>query len=138
TPGFRAEPMQGLSVSGRIIQSMKRSADANVIGVLPGTEAPDEYVLYTAHWDHLGVNPEAEGDDKIFNGAVDNATGVAAIIEIAEAFAADPPRRSVMFAAVTAEESGLLGSAHLAANPVVPLKQIVAGVNIDAILPVPQ
>ena len=91
------------------------------------------------HWDHLGVNPTEEGDDKIYNGAVDNATGIAAIIDIAEAFANadEKPRRSILFAAVTAEESGLLGSAYMAEDPPVPLKNIVGGINIDAILPTP-
>lgn len=137
--GFRAVAMAGATTSARLATSIKYSEDANVIGVLRGTEAPDEYVLYMGHWDHLGVNPNAEGDDKIFNGAVDNATGIAAILEIAEKFAAaaERPRRSILFAAVTAEESGLLGSAYMAEDPPVPLKQIVGGINIDAILPTP-
>jgi Zn-dependent M28 family amino/carboxypeptidase len=135
--GFRAVPLNGLAASAKIAQSIKRSSDANVIGVLRGTEAPDEYVLYMAHWDHLGVNPTESGEDKIYNGAVDNATGVAAILEIAERFAVERPRRSILFAAVTAEESGLLGSAYMAENPPAPLKNIVGGVNIDAMLPLP-
>lgn len=135
--GFKAVPMTGLKASGKIEQTLKRSKSANVIGVLPGAEAPDEYVLYTAHWDHLGTKPNAEGDDKIFNGAVDNGTGVAAILEIAEKFAETKPKRSILIAAVTGEESGLLGSAYMAENPPVPLKQIVAGINIDALLPTP-
>ncbi len=138
TAGFKPVPMQGLKASAKIVQSIRRSSDANVIGVLKGSEAPDEYVLYMAHWDHLGVNPGAEGDDKIYNGAVDNATGVASILEIAEKFAAgERPRRSILVAAVTAEESGLLGSAYMAENPPVPLKNIVGGVNIDGVPPSP-
>ncbi|MEK7264463.1 MAG: M28 family metallopeptidase, partial [Pseudomonadota bacterium] len=138
TRGFKAVPLDGLKASAKIQQAMKRSSDANVIGVLRGGEAPDEYVLYMAHWDHLGVNSADEGADKIYNGAVDNATGVASILEIAEKFAAGPrPRRSILFAAVTAEESGLLGSAYMAENPPVPLKNIVGGVNIDGVLPLP-
>jgi len=138
TRGFKAVPLDGLKASAKITQSIKRSSDANVIGVLRGAEAPDEYVLYMAHWDHLGVNPSDEGEDKIYNGAVDNATGVASIFEIAEKFAAGPrPRRSILFAAVTAEESGLLGSAYMAENPPVPLKDIVGGINIDGVLPLP-
>ncbi|MEQ8935255.1 MAG: M20/M25/M40 family metallo-hydrolase, partial [Amphiplicatus sp.] len=111
----------------------------NVIGVLRGSEAPEEYVLYMGHWDHLGTTPNAAGEDKIFNGAVDNATGIAAILEIAEKFAnaAERPRRSILFAAVTAEESGLLGSAYMAEDPPVPLASIVGGINIDALLPAP-
>ncbi len=136
---FRAVPMTGLTASAALDTAIRRSESANVIGVIEGSEHPDDYVLYMGHWDHLGVNPTTEGDDKIFNGAVDNATGVAALLEIAEAFANadEPPKRSVMFAAVTAEESGLLGSAYMAEDPPVPLKNIVGGVNIDAILPVP-
>jgi Zn-dependent M28 family amino/carboxypeptidase len=138
TRGFRAVPLSGVTASAKITQSIKRSSDANVIGVLKGAEAPDEYVLYMAHWDHLGVNTSDDGADRIYNGAVDNATGVASILEIAEKFAAGPrPRRSVLFAAVTAEESGLLGSAYMAENPPVPLKDIVGGLNIDGVLPVP-
>ena len=138
TRGFRAVPMNGLKASARIVQSIKRSSDANVIGVLRGSEAPDDYVLYMAHWDHLGVNTSDAGDDKIYNGAVDNATGVASILEIAEKFAAgERPRRSILFAAVTAEESGLLGSAYMAENPPAPLKNIVGGINIDGVLPLP-
>ncbi|MEX0645121.1 MAG: M28 family metallopeptidase, partial [Parvularculaceae bacterium] len=135
--GFKAVPLDGVKATAQLTSSVRRSKDANVIGVLRGSEASDEYVLYTAHWDHLGVNQTTEGEDKIYNGAVDNATGVASIFEIAEKFAtnAERPKRSVLFAAVTAEESGLLGSAYLAENPVVPLASIVAGVNIDAVLP---
>jgi len=137
TRGSAAVPMTGLAASATLEQSIKRSSDANVIGVLRGAEAPDEYVLYMGHWDHLGVNETAEGD-KIYNGAVDNATGIAAILEIAEKMAAgEQPRRSVIFAAVTAEESGLLGSAYMAENPPAPLNRIVGAINIDAILPTP-
>jgi Zn-dependent M28 family amino/carboxypeptidase len=136
--GFKPVAMTGLKASAKISQTIKRSEDANVLGVLRGAEAPDEYVLYMAHWDHLGLNSSDEGDDKIYNGAVDNATGVAGILEIAEKFAAEPrPRRSILFAAVTAEESGLLGSAFMAENPPVPLRNIVGGVNVDGVLPLP-
>ena len=137
--GFDAVPMTGVTASARLSNAIRRSEDANVIGVLPGAQRPDEYVLYMGHWDHLGVNPTTEGDDKIFNGAVDNATGIAAILEIAERFAnaQTPPERSIMFAAVTAEESGLLGSAYMGEAPPVPLAQIVGGINIDALLPTP-
>lgn len=137
--GFEPVAIEGARASATLVSKIQRSEGANVLGILPGTEAPDEYVLYMAHWDHLGINPTQAGDDKIFNGAVDNATGVAAIIEIAEAFAnADvKPRRSILLAAVTAEESGLLGSAYMAEEPPVPFKSIVGGINIDAILPTP-
>lgn len=136
--GFKPVAMTGLKASAKITQAIKRSSDANVVGVLKGAEAPEEYVLYMGHWDHLGRDPAQEGDDKIFNGAVDNATGIAGVLEIAEKFAAGPrPRRSILLAAVTAEESGLLGSAYMAENPPVPLNRIVGGVNIDGVLPTP-
>ena len=135
---FTPVALEGMSATGTLTQTLKVSEDANVVGVLPGAERPDEYVLYMGHWDHLGRNDATEGDDKIYNGAVDNATGIASILEIAEKFAAgDRPARSVIFAGVTAEESGLLGSAYMAENPLVPLKNIVAGINIDAFLPTP-
>jgi Zn-dependent M28 family amino/carboxypeptidase len=133
--GFRAVPMKGLKLNATLHSTIAHMKTRNVIGVVPGTAKPDEYVLYTAHWDHLGVKPEAPGNDKIHNGAVDNASGSAAILEMAETFAANPPRRSVMFANVTLEEQGLLGSEYLAKNPPVPLKQIVAGLNFDGVGP---
>lgn len=136
---FQAVPMPGVTASGTLNNKIVRSEDANVVGVLKGAQRPDEYVLYMGHWDHLGMNPDTEGDDKIYNGAVDNATGIAAMLEIAEKFATNEtaPDRSIMLVAVTAEESGLLGSAYFGEYPPVPLKHIVAGVNIDAILPTP-
>ena len=108
----------------------------NVLGVLPGKTHPDDYVVYSGHWDHLGVGrPDAEGDT-IYNGAVDNATGTAAVIEMARAFAKGPrPDRSVLFLTVTAEEKGLLGSEYYAANPVYPLSRTVAMINTDALSP---
>ncbi len=134
--GFKAVPMQGLKASAMLKNVIRRSESANVAGVIPGTEHPDEYVLYMAHWDHLGVSDAAEGD-RISNGAVDNATGTAGILTIAEAFMKSEPKpaRSVMFVAVTAEESGLLGSAYLGEAPIVPFAQTVGGINIDAMLP---
>jgi Zn-dependent M28 family amino/carboxypeptidase len=139
TGDFEAVALDGVTASAELNSAIRRSESANVIGILRGAQSPDEYVLYMAHWDHFGVNQNAEGDDKIYNGAVDNATGVAAMLEIAEMFASNEtrPARSILFAAVTAEEYGLLGSAYFAEAPPVPLKQIVAGINIDAILPAP-
>ncbi|MHA6287551.1 M28 family metallopeptidase [Maricaulis sp. CAU 1757] len=135
-PGFEPVPMEGLTASATLYNSTRTMDSRNVVGVVPGTTRPDEYVLYTAHWDHLGTNANAgPGEDAINNGAVDNATGTAAIIETGEAFAANPPERSVMILAVTAEESGLLGSAYYGENPIVPFSQTVGGINIDAILP---
>lgn len=136
---FRAVTMGDLTASAKLTNSINRSQSANVVGMLPGSETPDEYVLYMAHWDHLGYKEVAKGDNKIANGAVDNATGTAGILAIAEAFTnrKKAPKRSLIFIAVTAEESGLLGSAYFAEDPLVPLANIVGGINIDAILPTP-
>ncbi|MEO0981845.1 MAG: M28 family metallopeptidase [Pseudomonadota bacterium] len=144
TPGFTPVEMGGMTASAEIVQSIERKESRNVVGVLPGETAPGEYILYTAHWDHLGKkSAERTGEpgqdfyrDDIFNGAVDNATGVAAILDVAEAMAGEPMERSVLFLAVTLEESGLLGSAYYAENPTVPPAQIVAGVNVDAPRPI--
>ncbi|MBX3713213.1 MAG: M28 family peptidase [Lysobacter sp.] len=104
----------------------------NVLALLPGSERPEEAVVYMAHWDHLGKHEGKDGDN-IYNGAVDNATGVAGILEIAEAMARGPqPKRSVLFAAVTLEESGLLGSKYYVAHPSIPLDRTVGVINIDA------
>lgn len=144
TPNFTFIDMGDLTASGTITQKMNTVESHNVIGVIPGKTRPDEYMLYTSHWDHLGKktgkNTGAPGEDfyedQIFNGAVDNASGTAATLEIAEAMMAEELDRSVLFVSVTLEESGLLGSAFYAENPTVPLHKIVAGVNIDAILPI--
>lgn len=106
----------------------------NVIGMLPGSDpaVADEYVILTAHLDHVGIRPtEEEGDDEIYNGALDNAVGVASMIEVARLLEADPPRRPVLVIALTAEEKGLLGSSYNAAHPTVPADEIVADVNLD-------
>ncbi|MEP6343563.1 MAG: M28 family metallopeptidase [Maricaulaceae bacterium] len=133
--GFKPVPMTGLTLDGTINQTVSTVQSRNVVGEIKGTETPDEYVLYMAHWDHLGNG--ADGEDHIFNGAVDNATGTAAILEIAKGFADQgAPKRSAIFVAVTAEESGLLGSAYYAEDPIVPLSKTVAGINIDAMLPI--
>lgn len=134
---FKAVPMTGLTLNAQIDNEIKESKSQNIAGGIIGSKYPDEYVLYMGHWDHLGKKDVPEGEDGIYNGAVDNATGTAAIIEIGEAIANGPqPERSVMVLAVTAEESGLLGSAYYAEDPLVPLGKTVAGINIDAILPV--
>jgi Zn-dependent M28 family amino/carboxypeptidase len=106
----------------------------NIAGRVKGTKYPDETIIYSGHWDHLGVGlPDAKGD-KIYNGAVDNADGIAALLELGRAFKSQPaPQRSVMFLAVTAEEKGLLGSEYYAANPLFPLAKTVADLNIDAL-----
>ncbi len=129
--GFKAVPL-GLTASLSFDNDITRKASKNVIGILKGAKRPDEYVLYTAHWDHLGRCTPVAGDD-ICNGAIDNATGSAALVALAEAHKkAGAPDRSVVFLAVTAEESGLLGSKYYAENPIVPLSQTVGGVNMDA------
>jgi Zn-dependent M28 family amino/carboxypeptidase len=124
----------GLKASTSITNTIRRQASKNVVALLPGAERPDEVVLFIAHWDHLGIDPAHPGDDDIFNGAIDNATGTAGLLELAKAFAAmdPPPARSIAFVAVTAEESGLLGSKHYAANPVFPLAQTAGAINIDS------
>jgi Zn-dependent M28 family amino/carboxypeptidase len=135
-PGFKAVPLDATaSLELDSATTLKRSR--NVLGLLPGSEKPDEAILYMAHWDHLGTH-EGEAGDAIYNGAVDNATGVAGILEIAEAFrkAPVPPKRSILFVAVTLEESGLLGSKYYVAHPVVPLDRTVAVINLDALSPV--
>ena len=108
----------------------------NVIGKLEGSDAAlkNEYVIYTAHWDHLGRDPKLAGD-QIFNGALDNASGTAALLEIAEAFTklATPPKRSILFLAVTAEEKGLLGAKYYAENPLYPLNKTLANINMDGV-----
>jgi Zn-dependent M28 family amino/carboxypeptidase len=130
--GFRGRPL-GLTASATYDNQIRRFASRNVIGVLPGRTRPDEYVIYTAHWDHLGLCTET-GEDRICNGAVDNASGTAALVALAQAHArAGPADRTIIFLAVTAEESGLLGSAYYAANPIYPLAQTVGGFNMDSL-----
>ncbi len=132
-PGFRPVPL-GITASTGFDNAIRRFASKNVVAILPGSERPDEYVLHTAHWDHLGrCTANAEGDD-ICNGAIDNATGTAALVALGEAHArAGPAARTLVFLAVTAEESGLLGSEYYGANPVFPLAQTVGGLNMDAL-----
>ncbi len=113
-----------------------RSQSFNIGAVLPGSKRPGELFIYTAHWDHLGTDqPVVEGEDGIYNGAVDNASGIAALLELAYSFAALPraPERSVGFLAVTAEESGLLGSEKYAQSPAWPLSLTVGGINMDSV-----
>jgi len=130
--GFKPVPLQAkLSLDLKSTIAQKKSR--NVVGVLPGSKRADEAVLYMAHWDHLGKHEGEEGDN-IYNGAVDNATGVAGILEIADAMAHQEtaPERSVVFLAVTLEESGLLGSQYYVNHPTFPLDKIAGVINIDA------
>ena len=132
-PGFKPVTMTS-TASSKLFTSSKKSKSYNVAGMIKGSQRADEAFIYTAHWDHLGVKPDAKGNDKIFNGAQDNATGTAGLIEMAEAFSALPtaPARSVVFLAVTAEESGLLGSKKYSEAPAFPMSKTVAGINIDS------
>ena len=131
-PGFTAVPL-GTRASVTLTNQTKRQASRNVIGILPGSKRPQEYVLYTAHWDHLG-RCDAVGGDDICNGAIDNASGTAALMALADAHARrGNPDRSIIFLAVTAEESGLLGSRYYAENPIYPLAQTVGGINMDSL-----
>jgi Zn-dependent M28 family amino/carboxypeptidase len=122
----------------QIKQQIREFKSHNVIGKLEGSDAKlkDEYVIYTAHWDHLGRHPELQGD-QIFNGAIDNASGVASVIQIAAAFMKvnPPPKRSVLFMATTAEEAGLLGAKFYAEHPLYPLEKTLADINIDGVNP---
>jgi Zn-dependent M28 family amino/carboxypeptidase len=130
--GFKAVPL-GLKASVSWDVAIRRQASHNVVGILPGAERPDEVVLYSAHWDHLGRCDPVNGDD-ICNGALDNASGSAGLVALAEAYAkAGPAKRSVVFLSVTAEESGLLGSKFYAENPIYPLAKTVGGVNMDGL-----
>jgi len=130
--GFKAVPLT-TKASLNFSNDFGELNSKNVVGVLKGAKRPDEYILYTAHWDHLGICKPAPDGDNICNGAVDNATGTAALAALAEAHnKAGAPDRSIIFLAVTAEESGLLGSKYYAENPIYPLSQTVGGVNMDA------
>jgi len=124
----------GYLLSAHVETGVERVEGANVVGLLPGNDPDlaDEYLVFTAHYDHLGMDPDVEGDDKIFNGAADNALGVAGMIAAAKAAVAAEPRRPIVFVATTAEEGGILGSSGFVANPPVPLQQIVANFNIDS------
>jgi len=131
--GFRPVDT-GYRVTAHIETDIERMEAYNVAGTVRGSD-PDlaeEFIVFTAHHDHLGMNPALEGEDKVFNGALDNALGVASIMAIAEAMVAAEPRRSAMFVSVTAEEGGILGSGAFVEDPPVPLRQIVGNINVDS------
>ncbi|MCS7155703.1 MAG: M28 family metallopeptidase [Bacteroidota bacterium] len=132
SPDFRPVSLGGVRFTGQVRTRIERVRSRNVIAKLTGSKRPEEYVLYVAHWDHLGRDTTLQGD-QIFNGAVDNASGTAGLLELARAFARlrHRPERTVLFLAVTAEEQGLLGSAYYAENPLYPLAQTVAVLNLD-------
>ena len=126
----------GVKASLELHNTIRTINSKNVVGKVEGSDPAlrGEYVIYTAHWDHLGIGPEVNGD-KIYHGAVDNASGVAALVDIADAFAhlQPPPRRSILFLSVTAEEKGLLGSQYYSAHPLYPLSKTLAEINMDGL-----
>lgn len=130
-PAFRPRILDA-RISVSMNQAFETTESSNVLAYVPGRTRPDEVVVYTAHWDHLGRSED--GEDSVYNGAVDNATGTAAVLALARAFSSmEPaPERSVLFLLVTAEEQGLLGSEYYAENPVFPLADTVAVINLDA------
>lgn len=133
-PGFKGEPMNTtLSTAIEVHADFNKSY--NVIGKITGTARPDEYIIYTAHWDHLGIGKSDEKGDSIYNGSLDNASGTAGLLELANAFSQLPekPERTVVFLSVTAEEQGLWGSAWYANNPVYPIKNTIANINMDGL-----
>ena len=133
TRGFKGKAT-GLTASMSVRNDVRYATSYNVVGLVSGRQRPNEAFVYTAHWDHLGKTQNAQpGEDAIFNGAQDNATGISALIELGRAFAAAQPRpqRSLLFVAVTAEESGLLGSEYFAAHPPIPVAQMAGGLNMD-------
>jgi Zn-dependent M28 family amino/carboxypeptidase len=136
TRDFKPVTLKGESFTANFKVDSKVITSHNIVGRIDGSTHPDQTVIYSAHWDHLGVGqPDAKGD-RIYNGAVDNATGTAALIELGRAFAKAPrPERSVVFLNVTAEEKGLLGSEYYASKPLYPLATTVGVINMDALDP---
>lgn len=133
-PGFKAVPLN-LTFSTTLENTIDRKVSKNVAAVLPGSDLKDEYLIYSAHWDHLGVGEPIEGDS-IYNGAADNASGTAGLLTLAKMFKAAPQnRRSILFLSVTAEEQGLLGSEYYTQNPLFPLSKTVADINMDVLQP---
>ena len=133
---FKPVPLKGFKMNAKLSNDLSFSVSHNVGGIKVGSKRPDEYVLMIAHWDHLGKREShSPSNDQIYNGAVDNATGVAGVIELANSFKNVALDRSLLFLAVTAEESGLLGSQYFAEYPPIELSNIVAGYNFDGILP---
>lgn len=130
---FKPVPLKDVKLTVEVQNTLREVASRNVIAKIEGTDAKlkDEYVIYTAHWDHIGRDTKLEGD-QIYNGAVDNASGVATLLELARAFKKHPPKRTVLFLSVTAEEKGLLGSKYYAEHPLYPLKKTLANINMDS------
>jgi Zn-dependent M28 family amino/carboxypeptidase len=138
TRGFEARELP-VRFKAHIVSNVRQFVSNNVLGLLPGTDAgaPTQAVVYSAHYDHLGIDPALSGDN-IYNGAVDNGTGVGMVLELAHAFATSParPPHPVLFVSVTAEEKGLLGSNYLSKHLPIPANQIALGLNFDAIPPI--
>jgi Zn-dependent M28 family amino/carboxypeptidase len=132
SPAFRPVPLGNASISVSYKANHSRIMSKNVVAIVKGSRHPEETIIYTAHWDHLGIGePDARGD-RIYNGAHDNALGVAGLLELARVYAAQPPpERSVVFLALTAEEKGLLGSEYYANHPLYPLALTAAVYNMD-------
>lgn len=132
--GFKPVPLN-VKISTNLKVTATYNKTYNVIGKITGSEHPDEYIIYTAHWDHLGVGKADEKGDTIYNGALDNASATAGMMELARAFKSlkEKPKRTIVFLAVTAEEQGLWGSAYYAQNPIYPLHKTVANINMDGI-----
>ena len=135
-PGFKAVPLN-VRFKAHVESAVRPFQSPNVIGMLPGQQKPDQAVLYTAHYDHLGIVPGMAGDN-IYNGAADNASGVGMLLEMARVWSQmrDLLPHSVIFSAVTAEEQGLLGSQFLGQNPPIPVSQIALDINYDMVLPI--
>ena len=132
---FKAVPLNGVALSVEAAETSDTLVTHNLLARIPGAERPNETIIYSAHWDHVGgegQHPETPGDDKIFNGAWDNASGTVAVVEMARQISQAPrPERSIVFAHMAAEEMGLMGSYGYAADPVYPLETTVADINID-------
>jgi Zn-dependent M28 family amino/carboxypeptidase len=134
-PDFQAIPMN-LKASSSMDVEATYDVSKNVIAKITGSKRPDEYIVYTAHWDHLGIGKPDETGDNIYNGALDNASGTAALLALTKAFKTEKqPERTIVFLSVTAEEQGLWGSAYYAENPVYPVEKTVANINMDGINP---
>ncbi|AKQ44843.1 peptidase M28 [Rufibacter radiotolerans] len=135
-PGFKGSPL-GLTVSTSVKAKVKRDKSYNFIAQITGSKRPQEAIIYSAHWDHLGIGKKNEQNDSIYNGAADNASGTAGLLAVAKAFKASgqAPDRTVVFLSVTAEEQGLLGSAYYAENPTVSKEKTVANLNMDMLNP---
>lgn len=129
---FRARRLEGVTLSLSAQETVETTTTYNLLARMPGTDRPDETIIVSAHWDHIGVDPSSGGTDTVFNGAWDNASGTAGVLELARTLSAEGPReRSIVFAHMAAEEMGLLGSYFYVEHPVWPLETTVADVNID-------